>query len=187
MSAIAWQQIEDAIHAWVVNGSGLAADRVVWAGQNQPERAVPFITIRVSSIRRRGNDWTNVEDAASPAPGAELQKVIRGPRIIGLTIQCFAASPIGAAGALAILENVAIAVQRPVVSEVLDAARVGIGNISDVEALDGVIGSTLFEPRAIMTVSLHTVSELDAGTLTYIETVDVENQTTTPSETFRIP
>lgn len=57
-----WTAIEDAIHAWVVAGSGLPATSVLWEGQGAPRPAGAFVSMRLSSIESRGHDWIQVED-----------------------------------------------------------------------------------------------------------------------------
>ena len=57
-----WNAMEDAIHAWVVAGSGLPATSVRWAQQTDPRPAGPYISVRIRSLRPVGQDWVDVEE-----------------------------------------------------------------------------------------------------------------------------
>lgn len=57
-----WNAMEDAIHAWVVAGSGLPATSVRWAQQTDPRPAGPYISVRLRSLRGVGHDWVDVEE-----------------------------------------------------------------------------------------------------------------------------
>lgn len=61
MPAIQFTTIEDALHAWVVAGSGLASASVQWGMQNQPRPAGPWISLQVIGIDPVGDDWTDNE------------------------------------------------------------------------------------------------------------------------------
>lgn len=66
MGSIDVTAIKDAIHAWVVAGSGLPADRVRWGGYNVPQPddiTQAWISMRISSVRQPGSDWNRYEDA----------------------------------------------------------------------------------------------------------------------------
>lgn len=58
MSAIDWTTIKNAIQAWIVAGSGLAADHVIWEfdGGNRPTS--PFVTIAAVQIDQPAHDYT---------------------------------------------------------------------------------------------------------------------------------
>lgn len=182
MSAMQMNTLEDAIYTWVATASGLTVD---WAAQNQPAPAGPYITMRMRSIRPVGSDWVTVEDNPSPSSGAEVLYKVRGMRRVTLSLQCFAGTPIGASGAASILTDVLTAVSLPSRSAALAAAGVGISNLSDVQAIDGVVGSTLLEPRATAEVVFYATAEL-VETGTYIEHVVITNEGTTPDETFTV-
>jgi hypothetical protein len=54
--------IENAVHAWVMAGSGLAADKVIWAQQEGPRPSGTYVALRFMSVRQVGQDWADVED-----------------------------------------------------------------------------------------------------------------------------
>lgn len=283
MSAMQMNALEDAIHAWIVAGSGLAAGQVIWYGQNGPAPSGTYITVRMRSIRPTGNDWVDVDDntqtiaavtftanastnqlatssphtlssgdgpirltttgvlptavggdlaagtdywpvvddathvrlarthadAVATTPvviditgagtgthtlddsptfarqGAEVLFKVRGMRRVTLSLACFGTSPIGASGPAAILNDVLSAIGLPSRGDALAAAGVGISNLSDVVAIDGVVGSTLLEPRATAEVLFFATSEL-VETGTYIEHVSAEDDVPSTPENFSI-
>lgn len=62
MSAMQMNTLEDAIFAWVLAGSGLTADKISWAVQNQRAPSGTCITLRMRAIRGVGSDWLVNED-----------------------------------------------------------------------------------------------------------------------------
>jgi hypothetical protein len=67
-TGIAWTTVEDAIQAWVVAGSGLASDHVVWADQpgqsgapRPPRPAGAFIEMSLAVAPAQGYDWYDRE------------------------------------------------------------------------------------------------------------------------------
>ncbi len=186
MPAMQMSTIENAIWTWVQTNSGLAANRVIWAGQNQPDPGgLPYITLRLRVIRVVGSDWTAVEPNPTPYAGAEILTKVRGHRRCSLDIQCFADGPIGSAGPAAILNDVLTSVALPSQGDALSAAGIGMANFGNVQTIDGVVGSTRFEPRAIVQVSFYAVSEL-VETGTYIEHVEITRESPTPVETWTV-
>lgn len=63
MSGINWPAIKKAIQNWVVRGSGLPADRVLWTYEKAGRPPAPHIMLSVSSIRMLGHDFTTYEDS----------------------------------------------------------------------------------------------------------------------------
>ena len=58
-----WVTVQKAIQNWIVAGSGLAANKVVWEGQNQaPRPAPPFIGLNLLTLGTSGRDWANMVD-----------------------------------------------------------------------------------------------------------------------------
>lgn len=69
-----WTAIEDAIHAWVVAGTGLPGTSVLWENQGAPRPAGAFVSMRLSSIEARGHDWIQVE--GNPLTFLDLSVVV---------------------------------------------------------------------------------------------------------------
>jgi hypothetical protein len=165
--------IEDALFAWVQTASGLPASKVMWSRQKAPQPEAPYLEMRLSSIQQFGLDWLDTEDAAVPAPEAELDFHSRGTRSAVLTLRCFSVDGIGSSSAEAILEAIRAAVVLPSIADALNTALVGVGSFGDIQSLDGIINSTLLEPRSSMTVTLFLAQQVtEQGT--YIETYELD-------------
>lgn len=168
MTAPSWSTIEDAIATWVA----LSGATPVWSAQPRaPRPAPPIVRMALDGVGVNGHDWIDVADAAAPTAGAEIEHTVRGMRTLVLTLQAFATVGTGALAAHALLEKVIASARLPTARDALRAAKVGIGEIGKIKRIDGVINSVTFEPRAVVEIVLHTVSEL-AETGTYIETVE---------------
>lgn len=265
MSVASWTAIKDALQAWFVAGSGLATERVVFAGQNlvRPSGDSAWIALRFTAIEAIANDWSVATDnplvfadktatlngttdrasitthglatgdgpfrftttgtlpteltaidvwviridantlqfattflralvptpidfmgagsgtiklttvAASVTNGAELTNYARGNRRVTLTATCFPPRQCAdATEAHAILLDCCAVTGLPSRSDALEAAGIGLSDFGPVTALDGLLDSTRFEPRATMPVVFFTTSET-SETGGIIETVNV--------------
>jgi hypothetical protein len=283
VSALAWSTIEDAIQSWIVLGSGLASDHVIWAQQNAPAPVGEFISMRMSVLEPRGRDWRDRADnffsigtktisavstgadtltitghglltgdgpiqfassGSLPAPlvaatnywpvvvdantikvastfqnavavvpvvidlttagsgtitivatttavhaGSEIIQKARGPRQAILQLTCFAGVPGGAAtGAsspTAVLHDAVSAYALDGIADAIAAAKIGVGRVETIRSIDGVVDSTIFEPRAIVLVHLHLASEL-SETSTYIQIVNMTDQIPSPPQSLTV-
>lgn len=163
-------QTENAIHAWVVAGSELAADHVIWWGHRGPVPSGTYISMRIIEIGRVSSDCMVTESA-----GAEIVHRVAGPRQPTLELTCFAGTPLGSGSTTHILERVITAIKLPSVRALLRAGNVGIGPRGRVRELGG-IRSTMFDPRAIVEIGLHTTFEV-SETGFAIERVEVVQET----------
>lgn len=57
MSSINWPAVQKAIQNWVVRGSGLAANRVIWSLYGSPRPPAPHIVLSVTSVRGMAQDF----------------------------------------------------------------------------------------------------------------------------------
>lgn len=168
---IPWATVEDAFHAWVSSASGI---ETIWSQQNAARPDKPYVAIQVMSIRRIGQDWQDVEDAAVPVPDATIDLKARGVRECLLQMQAFADSATGATMPLAVLESVVASAAHESNRVALNAAGIGIAAFTPIKAIDGVIGSANFEPRAVVESRFFLASEV-AETGTHIDTVELTN------------
>jgi hypothetical protein len=181
---IDWTVVKRAFHQWIVAGSGVPAGRVRWAEGAPRSGTGPWISLRVTGIRKIGQDSKSSYVADVPAPGAEILHVARGLRECELTVQCFGGS--GPEGAAERLDRVQAIFPLPSIRELLRVAQVGIGRISKVQAIDGFLGESTFEARALMRVTFFLPSEVvEAGTI--IEFVEIEPQDPPGGEPFFAP
>jgi hypothetical protein len=183
---IAWTTAEAAIKAWAAAGSGLASDHVIWSRQGGPRPSGAFISMSILSVRPVGRDWVHTRDATVPAEGAEIVHVAQGVREAALRLQCFAGTATGATTPQALLEAVVAAAKLPTRRAALIAAGVGILSMGTVLPIDGVIGSSVFEPRAVLEVRLLVSSEV-TETGTFVESVEVTNDVTEESFSVEAP
>lgn len=66
----------------------------------------------------------------------------------------------------------------PSIADPLDTAEIGIGSFDDVQSIDGIVNSTILEPRALLSIQLFLAQE-KTETGTYIETVELEGTIST--------
>lgn len=187
---ITWTAVEDAIIAWVRAGSGLDAEHVYWTAKRPTPTTGPYITARVIAVRGIGQDWVDVVDAAVPAPGAEIEHRVRGTREMLLRLQCFPGTPdgasTGAGAAVMLLDQVKTSQRLPPLHDALDAAGIGVLGSTAPTAVDGVVGSTIFEARAVMEVRCSLAPEVSVPG-TYIQFVELESVAPMPLGSRFVP
>lgn len=169
--------IEDALHAWVVAASGLAASSVLWSDYEQPRPSGAYIALRLSNVRQIGQDWYHVTNAPAPAAGAEIVTTVWGKRAATLTLQAFGGAPTGTTSPAALLDAVRTKATLPTIRNAINVAGVGIAQFGPVQVVSAGLGSSAFEPRAVMPVELNltaTASEF----ATFIETVEITDEIT---------
>ncbi len=176
--------IRAALATWIRSATGLDQGHVIWSQQAGPRPSGPFVSMRLS-VRSIGQGWLQTEEVDDPDPGEELEYHSRGSRECLLRLQAFAGidgSPVGASSPLEMLEACVIKAALPVRAEALSAAGIGMADFGSIQVIDGVIGSSSFDPRATLDVRFFaTSSASEFGT--YIESVEVENQIPDPDTT----
>lgn len=181
MSAIAITTVKNAIRAWVISGSGLAANRVIWTlGARAPAGTYIHMRIRVGTV---GADWVDTDPNPTPTSGNDATNKVRGGRIMTLTLTCFSADDVsaGTRSPEEILNDVLTAATLPSVSVAINAAKIGLLSFGEVTPVDLTIDSVYFEPRAFVTVRFHTVASL-SETGPSIDSATVQG--TAPAGTF---
>lgn len=171
--------IENAITAWIVAASGLAADHVWYEEEAQPRDSSPYITVTVMTDRNPGGgNWVETRDAPVPADGAEIEHVANGTVEWVLSIQAHrGASGIGSSSPRALLAKVRDKVDLPDIADALSAAGIGIGRFSPIRRIGRARTAAEFEPRASMDAVIFLASEV-AQTGTYIERVNITGTVT---------
>lgn len=157
-SHIAISTIEDAIHAAVVAGSGLAEDHVIWTHQagRRPDR--PFINLGLTSMRQIGIGWVDKTRNPNPPPtNGDVVHRARAPQRYQLQLECMAGEMTGLNGAISILSQFVstLAFTRAA----LNRAGVSVGTVGDVVPVGNARLDKLLEPRATLQVTLHVRSE----------------------------
>lgn len=179
--SIEFTTVRAAIHAWVVAATGVAADRVRWAGQNAPRADRPYLALRFLAITPVGQDWHTTEDASPSVPGAELVMRARGVRRFTLRVQAFG-DAVGTNAPEDLLSNVIAARYLPTRADALRAGGVSVTQFGAVTVIDG-LHNGIFEPRATLDVRGLLSSEV-VETATFIETVDITDEER--GETFTV-
>jgi hypothetical protein len=170
MSAIPWATVRDAIQKWIVTGSGLSGDHVVWAGQRDadgnpmPRPTGQYVELQLSLFAWNGfSDWRRYEyDSMADT----LTLKTEGPRVATLTATCFQGVPTGGTGqpapsnVMAVLNDAMTAMGLDSVFNALVAAGVGVGAFDAIDVRGGVVNTAKFEARAIITVKLNLASEI---------------------------
>lgn len=160
VAAIAWITVENAITAWLVAATGLAAGQVIFQmpaeGAPRPER--PYITVLINDIDQVGQDWRVTDAAPDAEEGAEIRVRSRGHRTGQIQLRCFGADGTGTDAAKILVDAIAY---LPVAAYDLDLAGVGIADTEGVQAIAGRRGGIL-EPQATAAVNIHLGSEVEA-------------------------
>lgn len=115
--------------------------------------------------------------------GQEVTHTATGTRRATLTLQAFGGAGTGDSSPAAVLDTVQSKARLPTARDALLAAGIGIGSFGPVQSIDGVLGTTLFDPRAILAVELHLTSQVSEFS-TFIERVQLENEDT--GSTFEV-
>jgi hypothetical protein len=163
--------VENAIHAWVVIGSGLDADRVIWTGDGPsgPQPAGTFISMRIIDDNTGFRDWL-----LPRREGNGIRYRIRSHHMATLELSCNADGSFGSQRGAMILRRVIAARALPSVVESMRGV-VGIGPAGKIRLIPGV-RSTLLDPKAMVEVGIHMVTEIsEPGSA--IETVSVATTT----------
>lgn len=147
-----WTQLEDAVRAWVVSATGLAADKVIFGEQdgNSPAAGnTPAITVSIGNVHQytsegRPDGYVEVSD--------EIVFSAISTNRIGAVFRCYSPAATGELVARAVLEKVLAQVELPPIREALNAAGLGIADTGDVLAVPRVV-ATKWESQAILEVA----------------------------------
>lgn len=160
MSAPSQNQIENAIHAWVLAATGLAASKVVWRNQNGPRPARPFIVLSLGGVQEVATPWIQNQDTPSPAPpGEEITYSVRGVERLRVTFECFTDTTTGSSSAIDYLRLVRGKLNMPSIRSALWAAHVGVATFGDVLVLDFLENSAQQLGRAQMDCGIYVPTE----------------------------
>lgn len=181
-----WSTIRAALVAWVRAATGLSAEHVFWSQAGRPRPSGRYIELRARRVNIVGRDWVDATATDDPDPGEEVTHTVRGAREISVEMQCFEGIGTSTAETPAdYLERCLIAARLPTRVEAFRVAGIGLGAVGDVLSMDGDLGFTVFEPRAVVEVRFHTTASVtELGTS--IETVQVTNEITEPDYVFEI-
>jgi hypothetical protein len=80
-----WTAVEDAIHDWVVTGSGIPGARVIWAQQSGPRPSTPWISMRLLTIATHGIDYVDHDTQVLALDDDDVESVDAGDDELTLT------------------------------------------------------------------------------------------------------
>jgi hypothetical protein len=168
---IAWEALEDAVRAWVVAATGLAADRVYFADQDLPVSEIaPRVSIRIGDLVQVGQDsWDHDYDPGRGA-GQEVEIRAKGMRTLAVDLQAFAPTTVGAGvTARSLLATAQAMLSLPSVRTALNDAGLGLLEQGTVQRIPQP-RQAMQEDRATLSVRF-CVSQSVSERLGYIETV----------------
>lgn len=160
MAAIDVNTIKHTVRAWVIRGSALADDHVIWTlGKRAPSGPYIHLRLKIDTI---GQDLVRSTPNPTPTSGNDATYTVVGSRLVTLTITCYSSDDInsGARSVEQILNDVLTAASLPSVSDSFRAAKIGSLKFGTVESAGAIIDTSFFEPRAVVTVTFHTVAQM---------------------------
>lgn len=136
------------------------------------------LNLNAIDLTTAGTGTHTISDtAATVRAGAEVLMTARGSREALVSIQCFGADAVGADSPRALLERVRAAAVLPSRRAAFVTAGIGMTPLAAVQSIGGVVGSSVFEPRATLEARIFITSEV-SETGTFIESVAIENEDT---------
>ncbi len=186
MSAIQWATIKTALHTWFTSSTGLAAERVLYRGQNiaRPPGTGAWISLRFMSVRTEGRPSITRKENPSPSPGAEMLRITHALSRVTYQATCFPPTPPDdgaavpdASEAHALLHEAVMNLDTMTRRALLNIAGIGLLKCEPILPLDGVVNSVRFEPRAVLSFNFLVPSQI-VETITNIETVNLSVETT---------
>jgi hypothetical protein len=163
--------IKTGLWTWAKTEAGIPEAQVVWAEQNSPQPNTPYVTLRIASLVKVGDDYI-------PMPNASGAVKITGNRDFTLGIQGFGP------GSLGILETLRGSLAKQSVKETFYAAKIALVNTEDVLNITELV-ETRFQERGSLDVFLRTYSEV-TDNLGAIEKVEVTEEYYDPTGTLAL-
>lgn len=148
---MAYEDVENALRAWVKTTSGLDDAHVFWADQHVEYPSGPFITLRITGTTQVG-ELSDVQTIyhSDGAPGQEIEKRVVDTEELTLSIQVWGAPVVSSSGkpsAVALAAQVRTGLSLPSVRQALDDAGMSVHDTGSVQNL-GTLLDTEFEGRA---------------------------------------
>lgn len=148
---MAWEDIEDAMHAAIVKASRLPAGQVAWSYQNVDEPQLDHITILFGGAIPLGIDRVHTSTDLTRPNGQEILQEVRGVREVPFTLTCFTSAVTGSTAAQRLAELTKTRLRLPDIRYPL--RKVGLSPF-DPGIVNYVpdIPSTKFRGRAVCTI-----------------------------------
>lgn len=150
------EELENAVRAWVLAGSNLPDGKVIFSDQNGVSPIPgPAAIIRFGDLSPIGVDATSHDYDVSRPAGQEIEFTVEGVREVVVEVSFFAADTVGNASARATASACATAVHLPSIRDALNAAGVGVMQVSAVRWVPSVdggkqLGQAVLEARLVL-------------------------------------
>ncbi len=162
--------LEDVLHLWVVNGSGLDSDKVIWARQEGPRPTDTWISLSVISDSQVGQNYSGLREDTP----ALIEEVVFSNTLTMLSIQCFNGEATGERTPEQILADVRLSYGLPSLRIPFSDVKAAITEFTPIVTVGNTISHSRFERRAVMTAKMLGASELRVAQVEYIEIVEIE-------------
>lgn len=183
---------ENAVHDWVVKGSGFPPHKVVWSDQDGIGLDLPYITLEETDLLTLGStDQTRTEFDPDAVAGEEITTTVEGPREFGVVVLAVTSKVTGDDSARSVLARVQTALSLPSVADAMDVVGVSCfdrGRVLHTKSIEG----TGITSRARLEPRFYRVEGASEKT-TYIEEVqgtaiiEVEITETSVEQPFTLP
>ncbi|MBC3540657.1 LIC_12616 family protein [Rufibacter sediminis] len=155
-------QIKPILQKWIIAATGLPDNKVVYANQNGPRPAFPYVTVHVTAKSDMG--WADIS-----VPDTDGVAEINNDRMVSISLQALGS------GAMSLMETLRDDLERPTsLQQFRGAGLPFIRVLNDVNDLTTVVG-TKYEERAGMDLEFRTAVQL-TDEVGLIEAVTGESQ-----------
>ncbi len=144
---IHWETLKNTLHGWAVAQSGYDAAKVIWAEQNTAAPALPYLSLKITSL-------TQIKGGYIDEPDNNGIARISWDREFTLALQAFGGQP------MAVLEKLEYSLQR---FEVKLGLPEGLAYLDSkgIQSTTALVGSS-YEERAAMDLRFRITSEFGA-------------------------
>jgi hypothetical protein len=179
---MSWTAIENALHDWVAEATGLAGDRVRFAHADQPraQDGLPLASINILATRAIGLDANGHRYEPLAPNGQQIVMEASGTRETQVDVSFFSGAVGGDGGARDLAHQALTGLALESVRNDLRTAGVFPFDSGPVRWVPAITGAK-FEARAILSMRFYYNDVLEERT-TWIETVEVTDETN--NETF---
>jgi hypothetical protein len=149
---VSWVDVQDAMHASIVQASGYPKDSVVWSYQNVGERDMPYVRIHFGGETMvDGLDWIKRTTDLTRPRGQEIKQEVQGVREVPLMFEVFTSETLGDTAARRVAERIRAKMLLESIRDRLARANVVAFGSSGVEYLPTIYGAN-FRGRAVCTL-----------------------------------
>ena len=148
---MSWQTLRDAIHASIVEASGLPVGQVVWKFQDVGQPPMDYIAVAVGSSGSPGQDGVSSHTDLTRAAGQEVELRVEGLREITIGLEVFTVATAGEDDALDRAELIRSKLRLPAARDLLGAAGISPLEIGQVGYAPSIVAAG-FRGRATLDI-----------------------------------